>query len=195
MLDKNAANTGVFCIIDLMRKLIIIPGLGNFDKLYWLVVPWWWLRGYFVKVVSINWQHNSDTFSENYSNLLKTIDGQERVFVIGCSAGGVTACLSLLDKPNKVTKIAVIASPITKITSTQNQSLQHALDILKTSDLTKFSGKILSLFGSKDGLVKLEKSKLEGAKLVQIASTNHARTIAYGLTTKSAEIHKFFSSS
>jgi hypothetical protein len=57
------------------RQLIIIPGLGDHDRLYRFFVPLWQLFGFQVKIFGFGWEDHSDTFDVAFKRLITYIDG------------------------------------------------------------------------------------------------------------------------
>lgn len=135
---------------------------------------------------------NEDVFAPNYARLLQAVRNLKSVYIVGASAGGTAALLALADEPKHIQKIAIIASPVTHISGTQNLSLAAAFKKLKQTNVHAVAGRVFSVYGTTDALVKIHKSQLPGARQLQINSGSHGQAIMRGLTRFSGKMCSFF---
>lgn len=178
-----------------MKRVIIIPGLGDNEPLYRLVLPFWWLAGFRGSVYAFNWNQDDGKFTDRFNALLDHIQSfpkHDQLYVIGCSAGGVPALLSLQALPKKVVAAVAIASPLHKTYPSLNKTLNAGfLALKKVQFKPNVLKKFLSVYGQKDEIIALHHSQLPGAHCTQTKTKGHIAIIAHALTLGSRPIIRF----
>ena len=168
-----------------MRRLVIVPGFGDREWVYRLAIPFWWLRGFKVKVWKFNWRNDDRDFNGRLLRLLgyiNSIDGM--VYVVGVSAGGTVAANVLFMAPN-VHRAVAICSPIGATNLRRGMlldlSLENLHNVLRRADIGDRS-RLLSLLSRHDTVVAAENTKVSNVPRREIPGATHARSIARALT-------------
>lgn len=180
------------------KNLILISGVGNYDRLFDFFAIIWRIFGYKVKVNSFGWNDRAENFDKKMLNLLSDIDGMhgQQLYIIGVSAGGSAAIHALAQRPN-ITKVVTLCSPLMTMPSLRNPLLERSIAKLPES----FSAlneqsykKILSLYAKHDDIVDPLLSQPQNVQAMQLSTSKHGFTIFMTLTFLSRPIRKFFRS-
>lgn len=178
-------------------RLLIIGGLGDHDRLIRLSFPVWRLYGFSVSLWPFYWQRDDGKFEERFEELLTYVDSfdkGEQICIIGTSAGGVVAALILLSRPDRVSRIVVVSSPLVSFQHYKNSLLNLAASQLR-SQLTTARPDIvrrISSFRAKaDSIVNPKHSILPGATNLILPTTGHIFTIIFTLTIFSKRLSEW----
>ncbi len=177
-----------------MRRLLIIPGLGDHNWAYRLTLPFWWLHGFRARVYDFNWSNDDGKFDQRFAALLIYMEGHNW-YIVGGSAGGVVTACVLSARPDLVIRAAALCSPVTatELVSTNtvlHQAIQHLKALLASSD-AELRGRLLSLWCASDHVIKPRLTKLQGAVQEETPGTGHAKAIARALSIGSGRIARW----
>ncbi len=175
------------------RCLIIIPGLGDRDWLYYFLKPVWKLYGFDAHIFVFGWETDM-SFAAAFDRLLDYIDTQPgEVYVIGASAGGTTAVNALAARPAVVSRVVTVCTPYAPIPNLVNtllrQSIAHVQKSLPT--LGEAKRKVLSVHASFDSVVPVALSRPKDIAVLRLRSRGHAVTIMLALTVMSGGLRRF----
>lgn len=185
--------------VYIMRKrLIIITGVGDHDRLFRFFAFVWQFFGYEAHVGAFGWSDPADLFEHKMQRLLSDIDATKpggSLYIIGVSAGGTPAIHALAARPEAITKIVALCSPLKTMPSLRNPLLQKSIAALPASfaalgDTAR--RKILSIYAAKDNTVAPALSQIPGVRTYRLLTRGHGFTIFTGLTFFSFPIRKFF---
>lgn len=175
------------------KELIIIPGFGDRERLYSLVLPLWRHYGYNAHVFNFGWNNPNTDFKNSLSrleNLVVRLPGT--LALIGASAGGTAALHAGLHYPEKVSKIITVSTPLTNPelarTLTLRQSLEELQPLLEDCDSSILEEKVLSVYGLYDHRVAIRRSQYEGMPQLQLPIAGHGLIIGSALTVMSSAI-------
>lgn len=98
------------------RHVIYIPGLGN-SLLGYKFFKWRWRhKNWTPHLVKMDWLDDGD-FPSKLTRLLNAVDEitaqGHKVALVGSSAGGTMALNALAQRPDKITAVAAVCSPVT----------------------------------------------------------------------------------
>ncbi len=179
------------------KNLIIITGVGNWDRIYAFFAFIWQFYGYTAHVGAFRWEDSAATLDTKMQKLLADIDAMRGpVYLIGVSAGGTVAINALAARPDKVTKVATLCSPLRTMTSLGNPLLAKSIAKLPNSftKLEHSTRKIISVHATRDNTVNPALSKITGVRDYRLLTRGHAFTLFTGMTLFSYPIRKFFRS-
>lgn len=179
------------------RNLIIITGVGKWSRLYDFFAFIWQFYGYKAVVGAFHWEDPAATFDAKMQKLLADIDAMHGpVYIIGLSAGGTAAVNALAARPDRISKVAVLCSPLTAMSSLRNPLLAKSIAQLPNSieKLAHSTRKIISVHASRDNVVAPRLSKIPGVRDYRLLTRGHAITLFTGMTIFSFPIRKFFRS-
>ncbi len=174
-----------------MRRLLIIPGLGDHDWAYRLTLPIWWLLGFRASVYGYNWQQDDGDADRRLEALLDYLAKQDGpVHVVGGSAGGTVAVTVLLLSP-QVERAVAICSPLSARKISDNTVLHSMLARLQASLRhadDKARRRVLSLWCQRDTVVDPKLTIVRGSTRARVPGGSHAQAIAWALTCGSGRI-------
>jgi pimeloyl-ACP methyl ester carboxylesterase len=179
------------------KQLIIIPGVGDGHPIYNVAAKWFSLFGFTTHISLFGW-NSADPLShdERLRQLAADVDALEgAIYLLGVSAGGTAAVSCLAKRPEKITKVATICSPLLPFSYQVNPLLEVAIAKLQPGledmdESTKH--KILSVRAIYDQTVPTRLSQPAGIRTVVLPSAMHAVTIFLGLTVMSFPVLRFF---
>ncbi len=168
-----------------MIHYIYIPGLGDrFDPLRHLALARWKSHGSRVTLVSMRWSDKSETYEQKYARIVTAIQthNNEKVILIGESAGGPMALLTLSRHPKQIQSTITIcgynhgASDIHPIRRRRNPAFYPLL--LKTDEMLPRLPQsvrqcITTIYSTLDGTVTAKHSKIEGTQKIILRTPGH----------------------
>lgn len=191
------------------HSVILIPGLGNNEKLLELATKFWVKYGLNQVVYPIEWNNNDVTFSNKLEKLLKLIDTlieqDNKISIVGISAGGSAAINAVCERKDKINKVVSVcgrlkvgnltgfrsfkAKTATSAAFAQSvilceENIKHLTENDKKKIMTIRAG-----FG--DELVPANTTFVEGAYNTVIPTGEHVFSIAMALTMFSKELIEF----
>lgn len=175
------------------RRLIIIPGLGDRDWLYYFLKPVWKLRGFDVHIFVFGWETDM-SFAAAFGRLLDYVDTQPgKVCIIGASAGGTAAVNVLAARPTAVSHVVTVCTPYATIPNLANTLLRQSITHVQKSlaALGEARGKVLSVHARFDPVVPVALSRPKGITVWQLRSKGHTATIMLALTVMSGRLRCF----
>jgi len=179
------------------KNLIIITGVGNWSRVYDFFAFVWQFYGYKTVIAAFRWEDSANTFDSKMQKLLADIDAMPGpVYIIGLSAGGTTAVNALAARPDKISKVAVLCTPLSTMASLRNPLLAESIARLpeNVEKLAHSTRKIISVHATRDDVVNPKLSKIPGVRDYRLLTRGHAVTIFTGMTLFSFPIRKFFRS-
>jgi pimeloyl-ACP methyl ester carboxylesterase len=176
------------------RNLIIIPGLGDHALFYSFLKLVWAALGFKTYVFSYRWE-DAPSNDLSMGRLLSYIDSNpdELFYIIGASAGGTAAINALIERPERITRIATVCTPYDVIPHARNlilrQSIVRLIKNLKRADIrTKHN--ILSVYARSDSIVNPQLSRYPTVVSKELPVSGHALTIFLAMTLWSPVIKK-----
>ena len=172
--------------------LILIPGLGDRAGIYKMCKPFW--PEYNVRIHPFGWNDTDEGFArlwDKFISYIKDIPANEKIFIVGASAGGVAAVLALSEMPERISRVVTVASPFQMLPNVKNPTLNEALRQAGQILDSKVSARIFSVHGKYDPRVPVNYSKPDGIKNMAIPTIGHSPTIAFALTAASSGIKEF----
>ncbi|HSX07356.1 MAG TPA: hypothetical protein VLG11_00505 [Candidatus Saccharimonadales bacterium] len=180
------------------KRLIIITGVGDYDRLFRFFAHIWELYGFETHIGAFVWEDAASTFEPKMARLLSDIDATKpggSLYIIGVSAGGTAAIHALAARPEAVTKVVTLCSPLKTMPDLRNPLLQESIAALPASFAALSDAarhKILSVYAAKDDIVKPSLSQVPGLRTYRLFTSGHGFTIFAGMTIFSFPIRKFF---
>lgn len=175
---------------------IIVPGLGNGVKNFNLATKHWNKYGFKVKILDTPWKSKNFTFENLMHNLNDEINKNyenNKIVLIGTSAGGSAVINGYLKNKDKVEKVITVCSRLKvgpkkgfrSFNNMTKSSFAFAKSVIESEkNLLTINAidrsKILtfkSTFG--DELVPSETSIIDGVKNINILIPEHVLCIAY----------------
>jgi pimeloyl-ACP methyl ester carboxylesterase len=184
-------------VVPMRKQLILITGVGNYDRLFEFFAFVWQFFGFEAHVGAFGWYDRPELFEKKMQKLLDDIDSLsgKPVYIIGASAGGTAAIHALAARPKAITKVATLCSPLMTMSSLRNPLLEKSIAQLPKSfasfdDATR--KKVLSVYTQSDNIVDYQLSKPAGIRTYRLLTHGHGFTVFTGLTIFSFPIRKFF---
>ena len=181
------------------KQLIIIDGVGNYDRLFTFFARVWRLFGYDVRVFNFGWSDDAQQFDQKMQRLLDMVDARrgQPLYLIGASAGGTAAVHVLAARPQTVVKVVTLCSPLRPMPNLQNPLLRASIARLPRSfavfdEATR--AKLLSLYATRDNIVEPSLSQVPGVRSRRLFTSGHGFTIITTMTVFSFPIRRFFRS-
>jgi pimeloyl-ACP methyl ester carboxylesterase len=175
-------------------KLIIIPGLGDHALFYSFLKPVWTALGFKTHIFSYGWE-SAPSNDLPMSRLLSYIDSKpdELFYIIGASAGGTAAINALIERPDRITRIATVCTPYDVIPHARNPILRQSINrMVKNLERTGLRTKrnILSVYARSDTIVTPRLSKYPTVVSKELPVKGHGLTIFLAMTLWSLTIKK-----
>jgi esterase/lipase len=191
-----------------MQKVIIIPGLGDYVGITRQMVAGWKKKGLLPIIYRANW-FNQENLETKLNNLKVFVDKESannnKVSVIGCSAGGSLALNLFLARGDLINKVISVCGRLKKgdykgfrsfETRSKNSkafeesviSLEEEIDNLTHDQLERIMT-INPLFG--DELVPSDTAIIYGAKNTTIPTIGHTISIHMALSVFSNTLTSF----
>lgn len=163
------------------QPLIIIPGLGDRNRLHKAFVPIWRAWGYDARIFSFGWEDETEDFDQAMQRLIEYIDtfSKTKVKIIGISAGGTVALHALSRRPNIVEKIVTVATPFTPMSGMYNKKLESSLAQIK---LPLSKAVVLSLYGLYDQTVPVSNTRSLAVPSHRVFAVRHSIIIGVAMT-------------
>ncbi len=185
------------------HHLIFIPGLSGVSPLFEKTAKSWSRFGFTVHVFPIVWKDNND-FEPKLKQLLKLIDNlDDKVSIIGTSAGGSMAMNAFIKRKNKIHKVVNVCGRLrtgeniyptlekaSKHSKSFKQSVEQCEKELSTLD-KNLRKKIMTTSAIFDEIVPTSTITIKGATNIKLFSIEHMLTISLALTLYSNRIVRF----
>jgi pimeloyl-ACP methyl ester carboxylesterase len=165
-----------------------------------LSLPIWWLRGFNANLWPFRWQQDDGKFEERFGQLIHYLDSLpqgEQICMLGTSAGGVVATLMLLARPEKISHIVTVSSPLIYPEPYKNGLLNTALAKLQSqlpNTQPNIVRRITSFRGRADDVVDPKQSILPEAVNIELPTSGHILSIALAVTIFSDRLAKWYRS-
>lgn len=192
--------------------VIIIPGLGNRETGFKFITSFWKLFGFTPIVKTFDWYDGAVGYQKKFDELHRLITqlykDNNKVSLIGCSAGGSVAVNLFCQNKDKIHRTINVCGRLHKYNmvgwSNFNLRTKKSLRFKKSVEqceenmkrLTSFDKRkilILSpLFG--DEIVPVRSMQIVGVKNIKLFSFEHMLTIVLALTLYTKVIFNFLNS-
>ena len=195
---------------DNKHTAIIVLGLGD-DNIYTPILAWRWeQQGIKIAIFQTKWKSDEDYQSKlnRLENLIDKESQDNRVSLIGTSAGGSLVINAYAQRKNKINKIITICSRLKKGQTegfrgfderTQNYPAFRESVILAEENVATFSKEdrknIMTVHAwLGDELVPVNTSTIDKAKNIIVPTGEHVISIASSLTIFSRPLIEFIAS-
>lgn len=142
----------------------------------------------------LHWKLDAEaggSFETRLQAVLRWIDSlpyDQKVYIVGNSAGGIVAALVALLRPDRIGRAIAVASPLNQGSRKENPVLDVALRRLQRRLANVFPdqrGNLAAFYGRSDSVVPPQYSQLPGVRGFELPTRGHPYTIlmahtAYG---------------
>lgn len=143
----------------------------------------------------MRWANKHETYEEKYQRVVKAIEkaGGDEVIVVGESAGGAMTLLALSRQAKQISRVVTICgynhgaadvNPMHKIRHPAFYRLMPVVDELVAKLDGESRARILTIYSTRDTVVRFEHSRIEGAKAIVLHTPGHFSNIARALIAK-----------
>lgn len=192
------------------HKVIVVPGLGNENKLHALLVKWWKIFGIETYVCGVNWKVEESGFDKKMRKIIGLIDkltnDDSEVSLVGTSAGGSAVLNAYFERRDKIHRVvndggrlrsgdalfytfdrATAKSPSFRESVLRAEKLEQRLTVTDRQ-------KIMTVRPVFDEIVPPNTVGIKGAKNIVIPSVDHPLSNALALTLFAWPIIRFIKS-
>lgn len=205
---KNLVKLEIGVKFDMKTLVIMIPGLGN-DSVYIYnpMLNWWRKKGIEMLLFKTEWR-SKENYQKKIKRLLDLIDEKSKnnkVSLIGMSAGGSLAVNAFSERKDKINKVITVCSRLRIGKMNGLSGFKKRVEgypsfkesIIKTEEKEKLLAKkerqqimtVHALFG--DQLIKANTAIIDGARNITVATMGHRISIASSLTIFSKPLREF----
>lgn len=171
-------------------RYIYVPGLNDrLDPLRHLALLRWKSKDSKATLVPMRWSDKNESSEQKYKRLRAVIDisTDERIVVVGESAGGPMALLALARQPDKVSQVITICGYNHGSADVHEHHRSNSPAFFATVQITEklidhftpgLRDRITTVYSTRDHVVAPKHTKIPGARKITLPTKGHITNIA-----------------